>query len=431
MAIGDIIVSLDIGASKSAAVVGQVNKFNEIEVVGYGLAPSSGIKRGKIVNSETVAESIVKAITEAEETSGLYINSAYINIKGINTRIEKIRFKGEVEKPDDGLSYRDVTSVIQKIQLGIKQSDKERIIDIIPTKYIVNDREYNEEPIGAFAKFFILDADVVIADKQAIQEVDLVMNLAEVKVDGYILETFATSNIVLMPEEKDLGVLLLDVGAAHTEISVYKNSNLEYNNTLPIGGDHLSSDIAISLNIDIDEADKLKKQYNLAIEAMISNNHDIKLNTKKSIDDNGNTIKCSDIVKVIEARIREIYQITRKLMAENNLIGKVECVVITGQGISNISGVEELAVLCLKINQVRICSPKLINVIKPQHIVAFGMVKHISNRGSSKHVNSDVEIITDPDIKDKIVYFFKKAKDKIKKGYNKRNANRNEEEGDL
>ena len=431
MAIGDIIVSLDIGASKSAAVVGQVNKFGEIEVVGYGLQKSSGIKKGRIVNSTAVAESLVKAITEAEDTSGLYINSAYVNIKGINTRIERIRFKGDVERPDDGLSYRDITAVIEKIQLGIRQNSKEQIVDIIPTRYIVNDREYKEEPIGAFAKYFLIDADVIIADKSVIAEINKVMELAELKVDGYVLETFAASNVVLMPEEKDLGVLLLDVGAAHTEISVYKNSNLEYNHTLPVGGDHITNDIAISLNIDAEEADKLKRQYNLALEAMISNNHDIKLNTKKLTDDSSNIIKCSDVVSIIEARIKEIYQITRKIIAENNLTGKVECVVITGQGISNIAGVEELAVLTLKINQVRICSPKLINVIKPQHIVAFGMVKYIANVGVSKRVNSDVEIMTEPGMKDKIFGMLNKAKDKIKNTLSRKENNNDDLKGDF
>lgn len=430
MAIGDIIVSLDMGASKSAAVVGQVNKFGEIEVVGYGLAKSNGIKKGKIVNCNEVAESVVKAITEAEDTAGLYINSAYVNIKGINTRIEKIRFKGDVEKPDDGLSYRDITAVMEKIQLSIRQNNKEQIIDIIPTRYIVNDREYFEEPIGAFAKFFVIDADIIIADKQAVEEITRVMELAELKIDGYVLETFASSNVVLMPEEKDLGVLLLDIGAAHTEISVFKNGSLEYNNTLPVGGDHITSDIAISLNIDLDEADKLKRQYNLAIEAMISNNHDVKLTTKKASDEESNIVKCSDIVRIIEARVKEIYQITRKIMAENNLIGKIECVVITGQGLSNISGAEELAVLTLKVNQVRICSPKLINVIKPQHIVAFGMVKYIANVGTSKHVNSDIEIMTEPGMKDKIMEVINKAKEKITNTL-KRKKNDDEEEGDF
>ena len=431
MAIGDIIVSLDIGASKTASVVGQVNKFGEIEVVGYGLAKSSGIKKGRIINNAEVAESIVKAITEAEDTSGLYINSAYVNIKGLNTRIERIKFNGEVEKPDDGLSYRDITSVMEKIQLGIRQNSKEQIIDIIPTKYTVNDREYKEEPIGAFAKFFVVDADVIIANKEVIEEITHVMEMAELKIDGFVLETFATSNVVLMPEEKDLGVLLLDVGSAHTEISVFKGGVLEYNNTLPVGGDHITSDIAISLNIDMEEADKLKRQYNLAIEGMISNNHDIKLNTRRTVDDTSNIIKCSDVVSIIEARIKEIYQITRKIMAENNLIGKIECVVITGQGISNITGVEELAVLTLKINQVRICSPKLINIIKPQHLVAYGMTKYISGVGTSRRVNSDVEIMTDPGIKDKFLNIYNKAKDKVKDALKRKNKEEEDIKGDL
>lgn len=426
MAIGDIIVSLDIGASKTAAVVGQVNKFNEIEVVGYGLEASGGIKRGKIINYDLVAESLVNAITEAEETSNLYINSAYVNIKGINTRVEKIKIIENVEKPDDGLSYNDIYSAIAKINAAIGLNSNEQVVDIIPMKYTVNERDYIEEPIGAFAKNFIIEANIVIADKEALQSIIKVMEMAELKVDGVILETLATSNIVLVPEEREMGVLLLDVGAAHTEISLYKHNKLEYNNTLPVGGDHITNDIAISFNISTEEAEKLKRQYNLTMEALITNDHEVRLTTRKVSDDKDNIIKCSDIVRIIEARIKEMYQITRKMLAENNMIGKAECIVITGQGISNISGVEELAVLTLKINQVRVCSPKLINVIKPQHIVAYGMVKYIAGMGLGRRVNSDVEITTDPSLKDKLVTFLKKAKDKVTT-LNKRDENEEEE----
>lgn len=423
MAIGDIIVSLDIGASKTAAAVGQVNKFGEVEVVGYGLAESGGIKKGKIIDSEPVAKSIVKAITQAEETSGLYINSAYVNIKGMNTRIEKIRFKGDVEKPDDGLSYNDINRIMETIKLGLRRGEKEEIISIVPIKFNVNDREYKDEPIGAFAKYFIMDADVVLADKVVLDQLQTVMKLSELKIDGYILDTFANADVVLMPEEKEIGVLMLDIGASHTEMSMYKNSNLEFNTTIPVGGDHITSDISISLNIDTEEADKLKRQYNLAIEAMVTNNHDVKLNTKKTLDDKNDVVRCSDIVKITEARVKELYQIVRRIMAENNLIGKCECVVLTGQGFSNIAGTEELAVLTLKINQVRTCSPKLVNIIKPQHALAYGMLKYISNMGLGKDVSSNVEIVEEPRITDKIIDLFKKAKEKFKNIQNKDEVN--------
>ena len=118
-------------------------------------------------------------------------------------------------------------------------------------------------------------------------------------------------------------------------------------------------------------------------------------------------------------------------MAENNLIGKIECAVITGQGISNISGVEELAVLTLKINQVRICSPKLINVIKPQHIVAFGMVKYIANVGTSTRVNSDVEIMTEPGMKEKLLGMLNKAKDRLANTLKRKDDEDDELKGDF
>lgn len=409
MAIGDIIVGLDLGVSKVSCVIGQVNKFNEIEVIGHGLANNSGIKKGQIIDPSRVAKSIREAINYAEEISELSVNSAYVNIKGINVRIEKIVMESDVKKPDDGMTINDIYNLYSKIQIATRLDSDEQIIDILPYEYIVNGRVYKEEPIGAFCKSFSMEVEVVIAKGKYINGVLRTLDEANLKLDGLILETLATSNIVLMPEEKENGVLLVDMGGGHTDISVYKNSKLEFYTTIPVGGNHITNDIALTFDISLEEAEKLKKQYNLAIMAMISNNHEIKLSTKAS-DQENNIVKCSDIVQVIEARVKEVFQIIRKMMSDNNLIGKVESVVLTGQGISNIVGAEELTTLTLKINQVRICSPKLINIIRPQHTTVYGMVRYIANLGVSKHVNSDVAIITDPTIKDKIFGGFGKIK---------------------
>lgn len=401
MAIGDIIVGLDIGVSKVSCVIGQVNKFNEIEVIGYGLSNNAGIKRGKIIDPERVAKSIKEAISSAEQISELSVNSAYVNIKGMNVRIEKVVVESDVEKPDDGLSIKDINNLFAKLQISTHLEKNEQIIDILPYEYIVNGRSYKEEPIGAFCKTYSTEAEIVIAKGEYIAGVQKALKLADITLDGLILETLATSNIVLMPEEKEMGVLLVDIGGGHTDVSVYKNSKIEFYNTIPVGGDHITNDIALTFDITTDEAEKLKRQYNLAIMAMITNDHDIKLNTQNTKDQD-NTVKCSDVVQVIEARIKEDFQIIKKMLTDNKLNGKIDCMVLTGQGISNIVGAEELAKLTLKLNQVRICSPKLINIIKPQHTTVYGMVRYISSLGISKHVNSDVEIITDPNLKEKI-----------------------------
>ena len=411
MAIGDIIVGLDLGATKISCVIGQVNKFSEIEVIGYGLSDSSGIKKGRILDPQSVANAVRNAVDAAEEVSDLVVNSTYVNIKGMNTRIEKVTIETEVEKPNDGMSINDIYNSYSRAQMAVNMSNNEQIIDLLPIEYTVNGRKYKEEPIGAFCKSFSLEAQVVIANGEYIAGVQRVLKLAGLRLDGLILETLATSNIVLMPEEKDMGVLLVDIGGGHTDISVYKNNIIEFYTTLPVGGDHITNDIAMTLDITSDEAEKLKRQYNLAIMAMIANNHDVKLNTKMTGENE--VIRCSEIVQIIEARVKEIYQLIKKMISDNKLNGKIDCMVLTGQGISNIVGAQELAMLILKINQVRVCNPKLINVIKPQHATVFGMVRYISSLGVSKHVNSDVEIVTDPSFKEKILENIKNLKNKI------------------
>lgn len=417
MAIGDIIVGLDFGATKISCVIGQVNKFSEIEVIGYGLSDSSGIKKGRILDPQSVANAVRNAVDAAEEVSDLVVNSTYVNIKGMNTRIEKVTIETEVEKPNDGMSINDIYNSYSRAQMAVNMSNNEQIIDLLPIEYTVNGRKYKEEPIGAFCKSFSLEAQVVIANGEYIAGVQRVLKLAGLRLDGLILETLATSNIVLMPEEKDMGVLLVDIGGGHTDISVYKNNIIEFYTTLPVGGDHITNDIAMTLDITSDEAEKLKRQYNLAIMAMIANNHDVKLNTKMTGENE--VIRCSEIVQIIEARVKEIYQLIKKMISDNKLNGKIDCMVLTGQGISNIVGAQELAMLILKINQVRVCNPKLINVIKPQHATVFGMVRYIASLGVSKHVNSDVEIVTDLTFKEKIIEGIKNIKDKFKGAYNK------------
>ena len=428
MAIGDIVVSLDLGASKVASLVGQVNKFNEIEVIGYGLSKNDNIIKGKIINPKETASSIRQSIEAAEEISGLSINSVYVNAKGINTKILKKIIEIDVEKPDDGISVNDINNIFYNLQLITTLEKDEQIIDILPIEYRVNSKSYKQEPLGTFSKRLEIYANVVVVKADYLEGLLKCLKLANLKLDGIILETLATSNIVLMPEEKELGVLMIDIGAGHTDISVYKDNELQFYDTLPVGGNHITSDLALTFNVSSESSDKLKRQYNLAIQAMIKNDREVKITT---LEDTVETVKCSDIVMVIEARVKEIFQIIRKIISENNLISKIECMVLTGQGVTSIIGVEELSMLMLKINQVRICMPKLVTVIKPEHTTVFGMVRYISSLGYSKHINSDVEIIRDPVFKDKIIDIIEITKSKILKTFKGKDKKENKDKESL
>ena len=178
MAIGDIIVGLDIGVSKVSCVIGQVNKFSEIEVIGYGLSNNSGIKRGQILDYERVGQSIKDAVNSAEQISELSVNSAYVNIKGMNVRIEKVVMESEVERPNDGMTVNDIYNLYTKIQISTRLERDEQIIDILPSAYVVNGRIYKDEPIGAFCKTFQMEVEVVIARGDYIEGIQKALKYA-------------------------------------------------------------------------------------------------------------------------------------------------------------------------------------------------------------------------------------------------------------
>ncbi len=413
MAIGDIIVCLDVGASKVACVVAEINKFNQIEVLGTGLHKNSGYKKGIIFDTATTGNAIREAITQAEQSSGLSIKSAYVNIKGMNVRIERMRAHGKIEKPDEGLTYNDIYNLYDKMHSSVDYDNKEKVIDIIPFCYYVNDRKYNDEPIGAYSKQLTIDGDVVLGNKEFMSSLIDAMKEANIEIDGLILETLATANVALLPEEKDLGVLMIDVGANHTELSVYYDNRLEFYTALPVGSDYITNDIALALGVNYDEAERLKIQYNLAMEVMINNNHEIKLNTVND-PTKSSIVKCSDIVRIIEARMVQVNSAIRSIIMQSNVYNKIQCVVITGQGITKISGIEERTALDLKINQIRISMPKLISTVKLDHITAYGLAQEVTKLGSSKRVNSNVEIVKEPSFKEKFLEKFFKTKDKVK-----------------
>jgi cell division protein FtsA len=388
VAIGDIIVGLDIGVSKVSCVIGQVNKFSEIEVIGYGLSNNSGLKRGQILDYERVGQSIKDAVNSAEQISELSVNSSYVNIKGMNVRIEKVVMESEVERPNDGMTVNDIYNLYTKIQISTRLERDEQIIDILPMAYIVNGRVYKDEPIGAFCKTFQMEVEVVIARGDYIDGIQKALKYADLKIDGLILETLATSNIILMPEEKQAGVLMMDIGGGHTDISVYKNDRLEFYTTLPVGGDHITNDISMTFNISTDEAEKLKRQYNLALVSMITNNHEIKLTSKA--DSSNDIIKCSEIVQVIEARIKEVYQLVRRMLQEKGMITGISSVVLTGQGITNISKSDIVGKIAFNI-PVKMSVGKALGLVKPSSITAYSLVRYIASRPFTKSVASSVD----------------------------------------
>ena len=220
MAIGDIIVGIDIGTSKVSAVVGEVNNFNQIEIICSTSSKCDGIKKGKVVNEDEIAVAIAKVIEHAEEESNLKINSAYVTIPGKYVTIVQNSINKELKDKYASISVRDVGQAIMQVR-DIEVPDGQTIIDIVPSQFILKDGTKTQDPIGSFSPEFTLEAKVILADKDYTRELSGIFRKAGLEVDGMVPNTLAERNVILDVNELHDNVMLLDIGAGNTDIGVF------------------------------------------------------------------------------------------------------------------------------------------------------------------------------------------------------------------
>jgi cell division protein FtsA len=403
LAIGDIIVGIDIGTSKVCCCLGQINKFNQVEILNSSSVTCEGLKRGKIVSSDAVARAIRFAISDIEATQDFIIKSAYVNIVGMHVSIFKTRYSIKLEDKYAGVSQKDIDAIIRNVgQFEVPEGYQ--IIDVVPSKFVTDSR-ITDDPIGIFTDFLEAELDVIIADKNVVKSIGLVMQKAGLQIDGIVTNGFAMRDIVLSDEEKSNGVLLLDIGAGNIDVTVFKDNGILFTDAIPVGGDTITNDISIGLEISYQEADKLKKQYGLSRTKYIDNDYSITLSTYTG-EKNSKTIKCSELVEIIEARVEEMFELINQKVEEAGFKGSVVTCVIAGQGINSINKSERTAEEILGV-PVRFGNSKTANLIKSECLGSYGIVKYISNIKHSKNIGSKIVEDVEPTFFENVVQSFK------------------------
>ena len=389
MAIGDIIVGIDIGTSKVSTVVGEVNNFKQIEIICNTCCRCNGMAKGQIIDGDAISIAISKTIREAEEIANFKISSAYITIPGKYTTIVQNSVVKETKDRFDGISYKDVVSALSSVK-EIEMPDDEVLIDIIPDKFILEDGKTVEDPVGSYCSSFTLMAQLILADKDYIKKITNICRRAGIEIDGIVPITLAERNLVLDGSEMNDNVMILDIGAGNTEIGIFKGNSFIFNDTLPFGGDNITSDIAYVLNISKEEADKLKRQYGLALKSFIDNDNNIILNTYNGGDTRNKTIKSSELIEIIEARVEEIFSLVNKEITMQGLKNNINNVILTGEGITNINKCDMAGKIILNI-PVKITNARLITTIKPVYRTSYALVRYVSSRAFTKKVSSTID----------------------------------------
>lgn len=388
MAIGDIIVGIDIGTSKVCTVVGEVNNFGQIETLCSTSCKCNGIKKCKIINEEEVSLSVAKTIKDAEEEAEFKINSAYVTIPGKEVTIVQNSILKELKDKFAGISLKDVQSAIVQAK-DIEIPEGKTIIDIVPSEVILDNGKIVADPVGNLSSNFTLKAQVILANKDYVRQLTSIFKRVGIEIDGIVPTALAEKNLMLDTNELYDNVMLLDIGAGNTEIGVFEGNNFTYTNTIPLGGDNITNDISLVLNISEEEAEKLKKQYGLALKSFIDNDNEIMLNTCK--DENRNKIiKSSELIEIIEARIEEIFTLINKDITNNNVKQNINTVILTGRGITTINKSDVAGKINLNI-PVKMSTGRLISTIKPEFRTSYALVRYIAARPYVKSVSSSID----------------------------------------
>ena len=393
MAIGDVIVGIDIGASKISLVVGEVNNFNQIEVICNTSKKSNGIQKSKIVDENALGESISETITEAEKELDMKINSAYITIPGKYITIVQNSITKETRDKYSGISSRDVSNAIMQAK-DIEIPEGKQLIDVITNNFILDNGKIIKDPVGSLSTSFTLNAQIILADKEYLKTISNIFKKVDIDVDGIIPITLAEREVAFDEIEKKDYVMLLDVGAENTDIGVFDGNKFIYTNSIPIGGQNITNDIAIVLNISVEEAEKLKRQYGLALKSYIDNDNEIVLNTSK---DGEKIIRSSNVVEIIEARVEQLFELVNRDISNQEIKKKINNVVLTGQGISNISKSDIVGKITLNI-PVKMANNKIANIVSPTYNTSYALVKYIAARPFAKTVSSSVDANSDENI---------------------------------
>ena len=374
----DVIVGIDIGTTKVCTLVGMVNKAGQLEICGKGTVPCNSVKKGAIVDIEATSKAIRLSVEKAEKEAGLRIGSAYINIYGLHTSVLNYKEDIEISNANRLISTDDLDKLYDKIE-KVSIPEGSQIIDIIPREYIIDGYDSIKDPLGMSGFRLEIDADIVVGKFTSVQNIIKSIEKAGLEVDGIIIEAFATSELALTSEEKELGVLLIDVGGGITDISAFKNGNIMMYDSIPVGGDHITNDISIGLHISISEAEKIKKQYELALTDLIKNDQDISIYDVN--DEIQKTIKISEVIEIIEARVVEILSLSKSLVEKYEEPIKFSSgIVLTGGGISYVNGNKQISSSIFDL-PARVASYRSnSDISKPEFAAAAGIIKYVATR---------------------------------------------------
>ncbi len=385
MAEAGIITGLDIGTTKVCAVIGQMNDLGGVDIIGVGVAPSSGLRKGVVVNIDNTVKSINKAVEEAELMAGVEVQSVFTGIAGGHVKSLNSRGVVAVSSKNREITASDTERVIDAARAISIPIDRE-VIHIIPQEYIVDDQDGIKDPVGMSGVRLEAEVHIVTGAIASIENIIKSINRAGYEVEDIVLEPLAAAESVITEEEKELGVVLIDLGGGTTDIMMFVKGSIWHTGVLSLGGNHVTNDVSIGLRTPVTSAEIIKKRYGTAFSDTVDPEDIIEVPAVGGRP--SKKVAKKNLSEIIEPRMSEILELVKreiKMSGFDELIGAGA--VLTGGG-SLLDGTMELSEKILNI-PVKLGIPENVGglvdkIIQPQFATGVGLVLYGSKNASMK-----------------------------------------------
>ncbi len=379
----NLIVGLDIGTTKICAIVGTMTESG-LDIVGIGTSPSRGMRKGVVINIESTVTAIRKAIQEAELMAGCEINSVFAGIAG--GHIAGINSQGVIAIKSREVTAEDVRRVIDAAKAIAIPMDRE-VIHILPQEFIVDDQDGIREPLGMNGVRLEVRVHIVTGAVASAQNIIKSCNKAGVAVGDIVLEQLASAEAVLTPDEKDLGVALIDIGGGTTDIAIFVDGAIKHTSVLSLGGNHLTNDIAVGLRTPTQEAERIKQKSGCCLTSMVGKDETIEVPSVGGREPR--VLSRQLLAEILEPRVEEIFTLVNRELIKSGFENRISSgLVITG-GSAILPGMPELAEQIFNL-PVRRGVPQGIGgladvVNSPIYATGVGLVKYGSRNLQSKN----------------------------------------------
>lgn len=332
-----LLCALDVGSSKVCAIMAHTTADNTFQVVGVGVTPSRGLRKGIVINLDEAREVVREAVKKAEQASGLKMESAYVAIAGSHITSQNARSAIAITRNDRLVQDDDLKRVLDSARTLPTPKERE-MLHIIPRDYILDGHEGIKNPVGMHGFRLDADAHVVTASASSVHNLVSCIRGAGVEVEDVVLAPLASGEAVLRPDEKEAGVLLMDIGSGTTDIAVFRESKVWHTTILPVGGYQLTRDIAIGLGIPFDLAEKLKVTYG---SLSSSNGKGMAPETPLCVED-GHPVLYQDLTDILRSRMEELLGLALVELPPDEMASLIPAGVVLTGGSSQLSGLDSL-----------------------------------------------------------------------------------------